>query len=294
MISDAAKVTAKPEPVVFAITREPENAYADIGETVEFTVEATGEGLTYQWQNNYKGISSWGNSSLAGSRTATITVPVISARYNYYWRCVVTDANGEQLISKAALLSEKLEPVEFAITKQPEDVQAEEGETVQFTVEATGEGLTYQWQNSWNGTAAWNNSGLTGSKTATITVPLTSARMPYHWRCVITDANGEQLISDAAKVIEKTPERFVIDDVTYFILDGTSVRVESYSGTAASLNIPTHVVFDTIEYTVTEIGEEAFYGLTSLSSISLPNTINIIRKRAFAGCTNLSSMTNHD
>ncbi|MBQ6978640.1 MAG: leucine-rich repeat domain-containing protein [Paludibacteraceae bacterium] len=51
----------------------------------------------------------------------------------------------------------------------------------------------------------------------------------------------------------------------------------TYSG---SINIPELVTFGNTAYTVTSIGEKAFLG-TSLSSISMPNTITSIRNAAF-------------
>ena len=129
---------------------------------------------------------------------------------------------------------------------------------------------------------------MPGNKTAEMSFEATEARLGYYYRCKVTDANGSWY-SDAVKV-EFDPS-IIIDDVTYVVLEnGTGVAVAKYEGTASSLTIPT-----TVEgYTVTEIGEKAFYGNTALTSISLPNSITVIRKQAFAGCSSLSSMTNHD
>ena len=46
----------------------------------------------------------------------------------------------------------------------------------------------------------------------------------------------------------------------------------------------------TIPNTVTTIGKESFYGLTSLKSISIPTTINTIDYSAFAYCDNVTSI----
>ena len=86
----------------------------------------------------------------------------------------------------------------------------------------------------------------------------------------------------------------IVNGVTYErITDPTtqnvSLRVKSYAGSVSSLVIPTVVE----GLTVTEIGEEAFMGNTTLTSIDLPNSITVIRARAFKNCTNLSSMTTH-
>ena len=280
----------KPAEVVFEITKQPESVEAEVGETIQFSVEATGKGLSYQWQNSLDK-ASWSNSGLSGYDTATITIPVTAVRYPYYWRCVITDANGDVLNTEAVQILKPAEVV-FDITKQPVSVEAQVGDTVQFSVEATGKGLTYQWQNSLYKTT-WNNSGLSGNATSTITVDVTEARFGYYWRCVITDANGDVLISDAA-LLSKVVEEFTEDDVVYKFLSETEVAVASYVGNASSITIPTNVSFRGVSYKVTEVGEEAFYNNEILTSISLPNSITVIRKRAFAGCSNLSSMTSHE
>ena len=62
--------------------------------------------------------------------------------------------------------------------------------------------------------------------------------------------------------------------------------VKSYLQDAATVTVP-----DTYaDIPVTKIGDSAFEGKTGLTTITLPDTIEIIGKRAFANCTNLSSM----
>ena len=79
----------------------------------------------------------------------------------------------------------------------------------------------------------------------------------------------------------------VVGDVTYRIIEDTNtVVVAAYAGSSSSLTIPQEVE----GYTVTQIGESAFEGNTTLQSIDLPDTIVIIGKRAFAGCSSLSEM----
>ena len=46
-----------------------------------------------------------------------------------------------------------------------------------------------------------------------------------------------------------------------------------------------------IEYVVTSIGENAFYGCWNLNSVSIPNTVTNIGKYAFYGCSNLTTIT---
>ena len=42
---------------------------------------------------------------------------------------------------------------------------------------------------------------MTGNKTATLKMSFTEARLKYSFRCVITDANGQSVTTDAVKLI---------------------------------------------------------------------------------------------
>ena len=61
-----------------------------------------------------------------------------------------------------------------------------------------------------------------------------------------------------------------------------------YSG---SVIIPETVTWRNTTYTVTSIGNEAFYGCTGLTSITIPNTITSIGQMAFYNCSSLTSLT---
>ena len=112
----------------------------------------------------------------------------------YLYRCVITDANGSKTYSDAAALT-----IKTVITSQPQPVTAKSGQTVSFTVKATGAGLTYQWQFKKPG-GSWVGSGAEGARTATLKVTPAASMNGYLYRCVITDANGGKTYSSAAKL----------------------------------------------------------------------------------------------
>ena len=177
------------------ITGQPASLTKAIGEAAKFTVTATGVGLTYQWQYN-KG-DGWTNSNAAGSKTNALTINTAAGYNGYKYRCVITDANSAKTYSNAATLNVKL-----AVTGQPANVTEAVGTAAKFTVTAVGTGLTYQWQ--YNKGDGWANSNATGSKTATLTINTAAGYNNYQYRCVITDVNGVQTVSDAAKLTVKT------------------------------------------------------------------------------------------
>ncbi len=68
-------------------------------------------------------------------------------------------------------------------------------------MEASGEGLRYQWQYSNDDGANWKNSSQSGCKTATVSVPITEARNGQQYRCVVTDGSGNRVTSEAGTLI---------------------------------------------------------------------------------------------
>ena len=197
-ISEPAKLTVNAS---LAITKQPSAVSAVKGSTAKFSVTATGNGLTYQWQFSNTGGSSWKNcsSTTTGYNTAVLQVQAIAARNGYMYRCAVTDAGGNKKTSNAA----KLTVIEdFAITKQPSAVSALKGSLAKFSVTATGNGLTYQWQFSNTNGSSWKNcsSATTGYNAATLQVQAITARNSYLYRCMVTDGTGKKLTSSAAKL----------------------------------------------------------------------------------------------
>ncbi len=69
-----------------------------------------------------------------------------------------------------------------------------------------------------------------------------------------------------------------------------TVSVEDGSYTGSSYTIPKEVTHNGIVYTVTEIGVAAFSGCTELISITIPDSVTIIRTHAFQN-TRLTSVT---
>ena len=97
--------------------------------------------------------------------------------------------------------SEEVVAVPITITTQPQSVDSAVGNVVSFMVEAQGDGLTYQWQLSNDGGTTWGNTSVNGNTTKFISFAIPGANYSGRmFRCVITDANGNTLASNPAKL----------------------------------------------------------------------------------------------
>ncbi len=63
---------------------------------------------------------------------------------------------------------------------------------------------------------------------------------------------------------------------------------DKYSG---SISIPETISYDEKEYHVTSIGQDAFFGSSNLTSVTIPNSVTSIGSSAFSICTGLITLT---
>ena len=182
------------------IINQPSDFKGPVGETAVFTVDAEGDGLTYQWQVYKNGV--WKNTSLTGNTTNTLYVGVIESRNGMKFRCVIYDWIGFKAESSEVTITVASAGPE--IISQPEDYTGAVGETATFSVEAEGNALTYQWQVFKSG--AWKNTSLPGCTSSSLDVEITSARDGMTFRCVIKDSKNNKVISDEVMIsVDKGP-----------------------------------------------------------------------------------------
>ena len=169
------------------ITSQPTDCVTKVGAQVKFSVKAVGEGLSYQWLLSDDGGKNWRSSSV---KTADYYTTLSKTNNGRYVSCMVTDKYGNRVLSNAVVMK----AVALQITTQPMNFTTGVGGQVNFTVKATGSGLSYQWQLSDDGGKTWRNSSV---KTANYATTLTESNNGRYVRCVITDGVDRTVISDA-------------------------------------------------------------------------------------------------
>ena len=78
---------------------------------------------------------------------------------------------------------------------------------------------------------------------------------------------------------------FEVDGIYYNKLSSTTVEVaDCPDKITGDVTIPETVTYEGSTYSVTSIGESAFDGCSSLTSISIPNSVTSIGNGAFFNC----------
>lgn len=91
-----------------------------------------------------------------------------------------------------------------------------------------------------------------------------------------------------------------VGSIWYIFDSSTKTASVTYRGSASnsyigeysgSLTIPSIVMYNSVTYSVTSIGDDAFNGCTGLTSVTVGNNVTSIGNYAFSGCSGLTSIS---
>ena len=181
------------------ITTQPSSKTVDPGTTVSFKVAASGGSLKYQWQYRTSSSGTWTNSGYSSATKATLSFTAAAKNNGYQYRCVVKNLAGS-VTSNTVTLTVKGKPT---ITAQPASKDVAINETATFTVKAAGVSMSYQWQYRTSSSGSWANSGFTGAKTATLSVPGKTKYSGYQYRCRVKNSYGTVYSNAATLTVGK-------------------------------------------------------------------------------------------
>jgi hypothetical protein len=187
----------------FSITTQPSNVTANEGTTATFTVAtSTSSGTaTYQWEKSDDGGANYTSVSGGATNANYITPTLVFAndnadRYRVVASLVgsaapITSTHGELTVLRV-----------ITIGTQPNSTAVIEGNTATLNIVAsiTSGSISYQWQKSTNGGAAWTN--INGANSASYTTPNTvfPTTPAEQFRCVLSNTNATTITSNAATV----------------------------------------------------------------------------------------------
>lgn len=310
-------VTINKIPTTVKIKQQPQNMSCAIGDTAQFTVGATGDGLVYKWQYSNDAGQTWADSGMTGANTDTISVQGYEYRDGQWYRCKVFDESGSYEISTAATLRVGTLPV---ITKQPESYLGQVDGKAVFAVEAEGQELTYQWYFRNSSGGGWAESGAADAKTNTMIVDAKAYRDGYSYRCEITNSAGLSVYSEIvtltiaaeSEILQDVPEQDNENELVEDILPENIVvckndtidwtlneqgvlhitgagRMDDYSESepAPWCEKAEQIKEIVIDEGITSIGEMAFAGCYNAEKLTLPSTVSAIASKAFDGCKKL-------
>jgi hypothetical protein len=175
-----------PTPIV--ITTQPSSQTVCEGTGANFSVTATGTGITYQWEQSTNGCTGpW--AAISGATSATYSISSTSGSLNNTaCRCVLSASGTSSVTSSCALLTVA---APITVSSQPTSQTVCSGAAITFTTVASGVSLTYHWQvNTGIGFTNLSNGGIySGVTTASLAISANNPTMSgYQYRCLLSNA----------------------------------------------------------------------------------------------------------
>lgn len=271
-----------------SISEDPEDATYAIGNFADdLFVELDGDDtdVTYQWYSNTTDSTDSG-TAIAGATDAELdgdSISTAAAGVTYYY-CVVSTADGEELISDAAEITVKA----LAITTQPGGGTYKIGKSVKLKVKFVGNG-DVQWYKSTDG-ETWTE--IEGADGCSYKASLRTEGTTYYKAVVTNGLDSEEtgyasVTSSTAKIVVSGTSSAAtkIGKLKYKISgEGTVTVVGASKRTYTSLTIPATVTISGTQYSVTAINSHAFSGSFKLRKVTFEGTgITSIGSDAFRG-----------
>jgi hypothetical protein len=154
--SNGAMLTVNPAPVAPSITSQPKSDTVTVGQNVTFSVTAKGTvPLSYQWSKN--------GNSISGAKSSSYALTNVQSGDAGWYTVTVSNGVPPNATSSGAGLTVSPKPVAPGITAQPKSQTITVGQSVTFSVTATGTApLWYQWSK--------NGSSISGAKSSSYTL----------------------------------------------------------------------------------------------------------------------------
>ncbi|MFC2090109.1 immunoglobulin domain-containing protein [Bacteroidota bacterium] len=177
--------------VPITIDTQPTSKEACPGSSTSFTVKVSGTSPTYQW---LKGTDIVGTSP-------TLSFASVTATDEGNYKCIISGAGSCSSVQSNTVSLDVLE--EVVINEQPDAVSTCEGLTADFSVDASGSIVGYQWKR--------NGSDISGASLSDVSLSNLvnadggSITVVIDGRCGDKETNAVQLVVDEAIVVNSAP-----------------------------------------------------------------------------------------
>ena len=172
------------------IISQPQNTSVIVGNNASFILEASGEGLVYQWYYRKSESSSWKAITAERGKKATYTVQTKLYQDGYQYRCEVKNSKGTVYSNVVTLNVTKAAAKPKIITQPPEAVSVLAGEKATFSIKAEGADLSYQWYFRTSSKGTWKKTNLSAGTEDTYVLTAKLKQNGYQYRCKVSNSAG--------------------------------------------------------------------------------------------------------
>ncbi|HOY33037.1 MAG TPA: choice-of-anchor Q domain-containing protein [Bacteroidales bacterium] len=211
------------------INTQPINQTICQNASASFSVTASGSNILYQWQQQPPA-STWSNCTGLTATLPTYTITNASTSLNgYKFHCIITGDCEPDTVTIDALLTVKALP---AITSQPSNQGACQGQNVTFNIVATGTGITLQWEESTDGGATWHTAPGVSTTSSYSVNGIIPSMNGYKYRCVISGDCSPAAVSNVVTLSVNTSPAITThpQDANVCLNSDTSFRVTATGG----------------------------------------------------------------
>ena len=276
------------------IDTQPASQTVTKGNTATFTVAATGENLSYQWQQSINSGSNWTDISGANAATYT-TAATTTSMSGYQYRCVVSNSAGSVTSEVATLTVNEPAPTTYTITADvtpsgagtatADKTTATAGDTVKLIATANSGYRFTGWTFSDNITDADSSSANTTFTMPAGDVTVTANFEQYYTITVNASAGGTATADKTTAVAGEAVTLTATPDSGYHFTGWTSsdgVTFANASSESTTFTMPAGDVTVTAGFTRISSGSTT-YAITAPDAEN--GTVRVSPSRASRGTT---------
>lgn len=232
------------------ITTQPTNQTTIENGSATFSIQATGDNLTYQWyvslDDEFIALTN-SDGIITGATTNSLTISGLTLdNSNVTLFCVVKSDKDSTISDNATLTVTLKKSSTLSIIKQPTAQAIQLGSNATFSVEASGTGsLKYQWyyldsDNEVNSldndelTSGANTSNLTLSRLDNISDDSIGSIMIF---CVVTDNNGNKSTDTVTFTVSKKETSTINATSNNFLLLATGNTIYVNATTSEAMDV---------------------------------------------------------